>query len=442
MTRLDAEDTIAAISSPPGAAARGIVRLSGPGALAIGLAGFEPDDGRPIPTPERPTWHVGRLRIPAVRPSLPARLALWPAPRTYTGQPLAELHTVGSPPVLRAVLADRLARGARLAEPGEFTLRAFLSGRIDLSRAEAVLGVIEARGERQLRAALAQLAGGLASAIRSLRDRLLDLLAHLEATLDFADEPDVAELARPVLLSGLESAAAEVRRLADGLRVRDRADERPRVVLIGPPNAGKSRLFNALLGAEAALVSPAAGTTRDYLAAPLDCDGLAVELIDTAGLEPGRDPIGARAQSLRDDVAATADLALACASADAPPAPAPPGALPVWTKADLAPAPPGFVSTSAATGAGLPELRTAIADALRARLRDSDAPAVAPLAFEALHRAAESLRTALETLRRDGDADLVAIDLRHALDDLGLIVGQVVTDDLLDRIFGRFCIGK
>ena len=226
-------------------------------------------------------------------------VGLWPGPRTYTGQPLAEIHATGSPPLLRQILAHCLARGARLAEPGEFTLRAFLSGRIDLTQSEAVLGVIDARSPAQLDAALRQLAGGLASPIAGLRDRLADVLAHLEANLDFAEEPDVDPLGREALADSLDEAAAEVDRLADRLRGRDRADGRPRVVLVGPPNAGKSRLFNALLGLDRAIVSPVAGTTRDYLEAPCDCDGLAVDLVDTAGLEAARGPIEGRAQAAR-----------------------------------------------------------------------------------------------------------------------------------------------
>ena len=202
------------------------------------------------------------------------------------------------------------------AAPGEFTLRAFLSGRLDLTRAEAVLGVIDARTPAQLDAALQQLAGGLAGPIVALRDRLLDVLAHLEAGLDFVDEADVDPLGRAALAASLAEAAAEVAALADRLRGRDRPEGHPRVVLVGPPNAGKSRLFNALLGREQALVSPHAGTTRDYLAAPCDCAGLTVELIDTAGDEPATQRDRGPAQDLRSDQVAQADLLLACRSAD------------------------------------------------------------------------------------------------------------------------------
>jgi len=445
---LDPADTIAAVASPPGPGLRGVVRLTGPRAWQIALAGFEADGGGPAPAPTRAEIRPGRLRLAGLRAPLPATVALWPAPRTYTGQPLAEVHTVGAVPVVQLVLADALARGARPAEPGEFTLRAFLCGRLDLTRAEAVVGVIDARSPAQLEAALRQLAGGLATPLARLRDRLLDVLAHLEAGLDFVDEPDVDPLARAELAAELAAAAAEVATLADRLRDRDRPGGMPVVVLAGPPNAGKSRLFNALIGHDRAIVSPRAGTTRDYLSAPCDCAGLAIELVDTAGIEPAAGPIEGRAQALRADQAARADLVLDCRCADvtSPDLPAGPPRLVVWTKADLAPPPPDLgpdsLPTSAADGAGLGRLRAAIAAALSARPADGDAPAgTGPRCRDALRRAGDALRSAAGAVALGGD-ELVAIDLRQAADELGKVVGAVVTDDILDRIFRRFCIGK
>jgi tRNA modification GTPase len=446
VSTLDPTDTIAAVASPPGPRFRGLVRLTGPDAWAIALSGFSPDRDAPLPT--RAERRAGRLAVDGLRPALPAAVALWPGPRTYTGQPLAEIHTVGSPPLVNLVLAHCLTRGARHAEPGEFTLRAFLSGRIDLTRAEAVLGVIDARTPAQLDAALRQLAGGLAGPIAALRDRLLDVLAHLEANLDFAEEPDVDPLGRAALAESLAGSAAEVAALADRLRGRDRPEGYPRVVLVGPPNAGKSRLFNALLGQARALVSPRPGTTRDYLSALCDCDGLSVELIDTAGLESAATAIDDRAQALRADQSARADLLLDCRSADT--APVPPIAsdrprLRVWTKADLDPpdSSSNLLATSAETGAGLDALRRAIAAALRAQAADGDLPATTGARCrDSLVRASLALQSASETLLLGGGDELVAIDLRQALDELGKVVGATVTDDILDRIFRRFCIGK
>lgn len=441
----DLDDAIAATSSAPGPGARGIVRVSGPGAWRIATAGFDP--ARPIDgAASRPSVVRGSYRLAGLRPALPAEVFLWPAPRTYTGQELAEVHAPGSPPLLSRLLAHVLANGARPARPGEFTLRAFLSGRIDLTRAEAVLGVIDARDPRRLDAALEQLAGGLSGPVLALRDRLLDLLAHLEAGLDFVDEADVDPIARAALSADLSREADALDSLTDRLGRRDRAGDAPRVVLAGPPNAGKSRLFNALLGDDRAIVSPLAGTTRDTLSAPCPCDGLLVELVDTAGVEAAAGPIAAEAQARAASEAGRADVVLACTSGDAPPLdlPGDDRTIRVWTKGDLIPPFVGDhpdIVTSAATSAGLDELKRAIAVAIRRRESEPASPSSARCR-DALLRAAASLRSASAAMAAGAGDELIAFDLRSALDDLAEITGVVVADDVLDRIFARFCIGK
>ncbi|WP_165232330.1 tRNA modification GTPase [Aquisphaera insulae] len=452
---LDTNDTIAAISSAPGSAARGIVRLTGPAAFEIASEPFQPlgDDDSPTPPRRRAALHRGTLVVQGLRPRLEASLALWSGPRTYTGQDVAEIHLVGSPPLLDLVLSGCLARGARLAGPGEFTLRAFLNGRLDLTRAEAVLGVIDAANGEQLDAALEQLAGGISAPIVALRDRLLDVTAHVEANLDFVDEHDVDPLADARLAAELESAAAGLRRLLARLTSRDRPSGQPRVVLVGSPNAGKSRLFNALLGEDHAIVSPVAGTTRDYLAARTECDGLAVELIDTAGVEAAWEPIQAQAQEHRGQQAGRAHLVLVCSPVGGGDAPAAgldrgPRALRVRTKCDLEPdnlgaAEDDEIRTSAETGEGLAELRAAIARRLRSLAGEGDLPAsTAARCRGSLARAGESLDAAAEVLRSGLGTELVAIELRAAIDELGKVVGATFTEDILDRIFSRFCIGK
>jgi tRNA modification GTPase len=451
IARLDPADTIAAIASAPGPGFRGIVRVTGPEAIRIALNGFTPDDPLAKLPPKRPRRIAGAYQLEGLRPRLPADLLLWPGPRSHTGQPMAEAHTLGAPPLLQALLAHTMAQGARLAERGEFTLRAFLSGRIDLTRAEAVLGVIDARDQAQLDAALGQLAGGLFHAIAGLRDRLLDTLAHLEAGLDFVEESDVSELGRIALAEDLARGAADLDAMAGRLSSRERVEGNPRVVLVGPPNAGKSRLFNALLGTQRAIVSPTPGTTRDYLTAPCDCDGLTVTLVDTAGAETARSPVEERAQALRDEQAERADLLLDCHPADAPAPTAPVVAparprLEVLTKSDLAPgwdSPSGGLPTSAATGEGLDALKRAIAQAIRAEDEgDSLATTTGARCRDSLTRASASLADASRAVTLELGDELVAIDLRQALDELGKVVGAIVTDDILDRIFARFCIGK
>ena len=447
---LDPSDTIAAIASPAGPAPRGLVRLSGPDAIRLASVSFTADE--PDSSGLGAWLRPGRLAVVGLRRPVAASIAVWPGPRTYTGQDLVEIHTTGAAPVLGLILADCLTRGARLAEPGEFTLRAFLAGRIDLTQSEAVLGVIDAHTPAQLDAALRQLAGGLATPIRTLRDHLADVVAHLEANLDFVEEADVDLLGRAALATSLDQAATEVESLAARLWGRDRADRRPRVVLVGPPNAGKSRLFNALAGGAPAIVSPRAGTTRDYLEAPCPCDGLTVDLVDTAGLEPAATAIEARAQTARADQAALADLILACQSADLRPVGLSPDHIPypnqsvlrVWTKADLGPPPDAtWLATAATTGLGVDALRASIARSIRHRDADGDLPAgTAARCRESLTRAARSLADAARAIQAGAGDEFVAFDLRQALDDLGQVVGAVATDDLLDRIFGRFCIGK
>jgi tRNA modification GTPase len=381
-------------------------------------------------------------------------IAVWPGPRSYTGQDIAEIHLIGSAPLSGLVLSNCLTKGARPAEPGEFTLRAFLSGRLDLTQAEAVLGVIEAQNPAQLDAALRQLAGGLSGPITALRDRLLDLVAHLEANLDFTEEPDVGPVTRASLAHELNDAAENLNAIASQLSERERASGHPRVVLSGPPNAGKSRLFNALLGRDRAIVSPLAGTTRDYLSERCDCDGLAVDLIDTAGFDEPADAVTRDAQGVRAGQAAQADLLLECCSVEDPPAFARsaepcPDRLFVWTKADLGvarhdrPAVQGELHTSAVSGAGLAALKSAVARTLRGR----DAGEGALLCTGArcrgsVTRAAAALRSAAQIILESGGDELVAFDLRLAVDELGIVVGASVTDDILDRIFRRFCIGK
>jgi tRNA modification GTPase len=242
---------------------------------------------------------------------LPIEVGLWPTKRSYTGQPLAELQLIGSPPLLEALLMQLCRSGCRAARPGEFTLRAFLAGRLDLMQAEAVLGVIDAADHVELEQALQQLAGGISQQMGTLRADLLDLLADLEAGLDFVDE-DIEFVSREQLLSRVTAAQRTIAELCDQASRRLQSSARPRVVLAGLPNAGKSTLLNALTGRSAALVSEISGTTRDYLCVPLDRDGLHVDLIDTAGWDSETNGIEAVAQQRRHEQWQQADLIVWC----------------------------------------------------------------------------------------------------------------------------------
>jgi len=456
------EDTIVAIASPPGGAVRGIIRASGPAVLECLAAIFRPIPPADLSSVRVPTAFGGEILLPGFAWPLPGELLFWPGRRSYTRQPTAELHTVGSPPLLEAILAALCQTKARLAQPGEFTLRAFLSGRIDLTQAEAVLGVIEAADADQLNAALAQLAGGLARPLKQLRDQLLDLLAHLEAGFDFADE-DIAFLSPEELALRLDHAADALEKIRAQLHGRSHADHKPRVVLVGRPNVGKSSLFNALAGAPRAIVSPQAGTTRDYLIAELDLDGVRCELVDTAGMALGTGPcdpegeIAAAAQAAARRQAQQATVELFCldSTQDFHPweqqqlASARRARLLVLTKID---APRRLVldrpaiETSALTGKGLAELKAA----LRAKLVESGTPeapygavaSTAARAHDSLRQAAEAIARARQLHQQRAGEELVAAELRLVLEGLGQVAGAVYTDDILDRIFSRFCVGK
>lgn len=446
---LDWEDTIVAIASAPGGATRGVVRMSGPKCLAVLSGCFRPGDGKDLSAVTHPTIIAGELDLGA-GDALPADLFFWPTTRSYTRQPSAELHTLGSPPLLAAAVGALVQAGARLAGPGEFTLRAFLAGRLDLTQAEAVLGVIDARDERRLHAALEQLAGGLAKPLHALREELIDLLSHLEASLDFVDE-DIEFISQAELSRALAVAADRLANIAAQLASRGAENEVVRVVLWGKPNAGKSSLLNALVGAEAALVSPTAGTTRDYLVRRTTIAGREIELCDTAGVTEADDSLAAAAQRMTSTAAERGDLRLICIDRSQPFAdelPPPDGpALLVWTKGDL-PAAAALetsypqVTTSASDGSGLAELRSALTRLLETHFAGDSLSATAARSRESLRLATESLARARQLATHGGGEELVAAELRIALDELGQIVGAVYTDDLLDRIFSRFCIGK
>jgi len=454
------DDTITAIASPPGGGARGIVRLSGPNTLDILRRSVHIDGNCELSAASPLSAIGGALRLSGIESRLPCDVYLWPEGRSYTGGPMAEIHTLGSPPLLQAALRTFCELGARMAEPGEFTLRAFLAGRIDLTQAEAVLGVIDAADPTELNAALVQLAGGLAEPLHRLRDTLVDVLAELEAGLDFADE-DLPFIGRDQLIGQLSEAIEQVTRLTDRVDSRGEAVERIRVVLTGLPNSGKSSLFNALVRGPGALVSEQPGTTRDYLTAELDlgsviCQGVKCQLIDTAGIESDAamsiaGGVRQAAQVATSEQAGLANVTILCLDSSCPTderqRSVPGQQILVWTKMDLTQQADSLsdgMSVSSLTGQGVDELRDALRLAVLAA-GASGGEVVAGTAIrcrESLRLARDSLTRALDIIRLDAGEELVAVEVRVALDELGKVVGAVYTEDLLDRIFSRFCIGK
>ena len=438
----DLSDTIVALSSAPGPGGRAIVRLSGPDSLSL----LGPVFTSAVPLERKRRRWEGDLRLEGIHSPLPADLYLWPAPHSLTGQDVVEIHTLSCPPLVELLVAAVLRAGARAARPGEFTLRGFLAGKLDLTRVEATLGVIEAGSRAELKQALAQLAGGVTRPLEELRNDLLDLLADVEAGLDFSEE-DLHFVNQPELLKRLARGLALVTLIGKQLEQRSAGEGPFRVVLVGRPNVGKSSLFNALGGA--ALVSPEAGTTRDYLTQRLEVEGTAIELVDTAGWHSPNGAIEMQAQELGREQAGRADLLLLCVEAGvalsaeegglldckAPPVVA------VATKCDRAESLSEALPTSAVTGAGLEKLRSVLAERARSHAR----PALAPSLSRCRHHVAaclENLRRAHSAALFSDPAEVLALELRGALDQLGEMVGAVYTDDLLDRIFSRFCIGK
>ena len=440
-------DTIFALSTARGRSAIAVIRVSGPRATAA-LAALAP---RARPQPRIAI--LARLRDPATGEPIDDALALWfPAPKSETGEDVVELQVHGGRAVIAGVL-DALASlpGFRPAEPGEFTKRALLNGKVDLTAAEGLLDLVDAETAAQRRQALRQMEGGLAVLYEDWRGRLIRALAHLEADIDFADEDLPRDLAVEAI-GGLRKLAAEIRAHLSDRRRGEVLREGLSVAILGAPNVGKSSLMNALTRRETAIVSSIAGTTRDVVEARIDLGGYPILLADTAGLREAvddSDPIereGIRRALAR---AENADLRLlvfvaGCAPDAAIAELAGRDSILVANKADLLspaakPEPSNVMLVSATTGQGLDALRARLLAEAEARMGTGDTPAIT----RARHRSALSECVAsLERAEKAQSAELVAEDVRLAVRALGRITGRVEVDDLLDVIFREFCIGK
>jgi tRNA modification GTPase len=453
-------DTIAAISTPLGEGGLAVVRVSGPAALTVAEACFRPvGKSARRPTLARShTIHYGKVvrRGQVVDEVL---LAVLRAPRTYTREDMVEISCHGGLLPAKLVLDTVLASGARLAQPGEFTKRAFLNGRLDLAQAEAVADLIHSRTELALAAANEQLGGKLSQRINLLRDELLRALAHIEAHIDFPDE-DIAPDTREQLLQRFQQSVAfmdELLRTADEGQVLRRGI---RAAIVGRPNVGKSSLLNQLLGRDRAIVSPIPGTTRDTIEETANVRGLPVVLIDTAGLRESSDAIEGEGVRRSRQTLAQAELILHVLDAAEPLTAederylaefAGKKRLLVRNKCDRPrrlvlpsdmPAP--VVEVSCLTGQGLDALKDALkeliwAGEIRAEMLQV---MINSRHQDALRRAREAAVRALDALRQDLTLELVALELRIAVNAVGEIVGKTTTEDLLDSIFSQFCIGK
>ncbi len=456
---MDTTAVILAVASPPGRSLRGIVRASGPGCFAL----LEPH----VPGPWSRAVRCTHLRADGLE--LACIVHIFEGPRSYTGEDSVEIQIPGNPALLTRVIETLLVSGrrrdleVRRAEAGEFSARAFLNGRLSLTEAEGVAATIAARSDAQLRAAGLLAAGALGRLAHELSDTLAGALALVEAGIDFTDQEDVVAIAPRELLDILVPSRDRVETLLARSVGTEQLEAIPWVVLTGETNAGKSTLFNALLGHPRAVVGDAPGTTRDGLNEPLTIQtpqGPAeIMLVDLAGADPGESLLNRQMQSAARQAIDRAELVIHCVPDE--PARASPGdrELLVRTKSDLAstPGPPGSpgppttgVAVSAVTGAGITTLLDAIAGRLanRAVSLAADALALEPRHEAALRGAQYNLDDAIELVhpvrdqRQLPQPELVAAALRLALDDLATLAGNVTPDDVLGRIFATFCVGK
>jgi tRNA modification GTPase len=434
-------DTIAALSTPPGEGALAVVRISGPQAWDIARKIFH---GAREFVPRRA--HLGRI-VNADGVIDEVVLTAWRGPASYTGEDVVELCGHGGALVSAQVLRAVLAAGARAAGPGEFTQRAFLNGKMDLTQAEAVMDLIRAQTPLAARAAAEQLRGRIGDEISAIREALLDIVAHVEAYIDFPDEdidPDTGASMRGRLVTTRERIAKLLATADEGRLLR----EGVRLAICGRPNAGKSSLLNRLLGYDRAIVSPTPGTTRDTIEESLSLRGIPFRVIDTAGLRETADAIEREGVHRARAAVERADVVLRVIDATEPEAlgdpPVSADEILVLNKIDLAPTQTSTLGISCSTGVGLDALIDTIVSRVHAEpagARDSFA-AINARHQSCLQRAAVALDAALERFDAGAEPEFVAVDLRAALDAAGEVVGVVDTEDILGRIFSSFCIGK
>jgi tRNA modification GTPase len=437
-------DTIAAIATPPGEGAIAMVRISGPDAAPILARIFK--SSAKTPAPRQATFgkiHDGEEVLDQVL------VTTFQAPASFTGEDMAEITCHGGILLAARILETVLRSGARAADAGEFSQRAFFNGKIDLTRAEAIMDIIRARTAPALRAAALQLEGRLGKEIMALRDTVLEVVAHIEAWIDFPEE-GIDPATGLHLLAKINAALERTQRLlstADEGRV---LREGIRVAIVGLPNAGKSSLLNRLLGMDRAIVSEVPGTTRDTIEESACLRGILFRLTDTAGLRETNDPVEREGVARSGRAMESADLVLHIfdASATTPPAPLNDREILVANKCDLLPTESlkhtGAIAVSSLTGEGFDALLDAMTNANGSKHAGTgDSLAAINARHKALlESAATSLRAGAELVQTSAPPELAAVELRSALDALGRIVGATDTEDILGEIFSRFCIGK
>ncbi len=450
-------DTISAISTPQGEGAIGIVRLSGPEAIAITERIFF---GKILSEQAGHTLHFGSIRK-GEKILDEVVVGLFRAPHSYTGEDVVEISCHASPYIMQTLLQLTFEKGARPAKPGEFTLRAFLNGKMDLSQAEAVADLIASGSEAAHELAMKQMRGGFSGEISRLREQLIHFASMIELELDFSEE-DVEFANRQELIDLVENIRKLIRSLSESFRLGNVLKNGVATVIAGRPNAGKSTLLNALLKEERAIVSDIPGTTRDTIEELINIEGILFRLIDTAGLRDASDKIEAMGvgRTWEEINRSTLVIYLFDLAATGPEALEKdlkrlPGHIPVilaGNKSDLATAEkkeaikarwPGALILSSLKGENLESLNRALIGALRAENWQQESTIVSNARhFHALQKADEALQNVLDGIGQQVSGEFLALDIRTALDALGEISGEVSSDDLLGNIFSKFCIGK
>lgn len=458
------EDTIAAIATAIGEGGIGIVRVSGPKAVTVAGGLFRSISGRPAAKQQSFSAAYGHIVDPATGQTVDEVLLLiMRAPRSYTREDVVEIHCHGGPLPLRRILGLMLSAGTRLAEPGEFTKRAFLNGRLDLSQAEAVIDVIRAKTDASLRMAVGHLGGVFSDKVRAFRHEILGLVAHLEAAIDFPED-DIEELTARDVATAADKLRADIDRLLSTAQTGRILREGLATVIIGKPNVGKSSLLNALLGEKRAIVTEIPGTTRDIIEEYVNIGGIPIKVVDTAGIRATADVVERIGVARAREAVAQADLVLLLLDASAPLAPedkevmsllAGRPAIVLVNKTDLpaiidmaevlryVPDKP-VIRISALEGTGVEQLEKAIVEMVY-----SGGVSQAEGAFvnnvrhsRILEEARDSLAAAVATADAGMPPDCIVVDLRAAWEKLGEVIGETVGEDIIDQIFTQFCLGK
>jgi tRNA modification GTPase len=456
------EDTIAAIATPKGVGGIGIIRISGPKAEEIGHRLFKPKKD-PFPLQSHHLYYGNIVSLDTGAILDEALISIMRKPHSYTGEDTIEINCHGGPVVLEAVLQEALKAGSRLAEPGEFTKRAYCNGRLDLAQAEAVIDVIMAQSNRGLRLALSHLSGNVSKKVQSLRSSLIEILAQVETLIDFTEE-DIDISPSSELSDAIQHTIDDIEEILatynEGKTVRDGLS----IIITGKPNVGKSSLLNRLLGEKRAIITPVPGTTRDFIEEALLIKGIPVKLIDTAGIREVKDQIEAEGIKLVWEKVASADVViilldgstcitqedmevieknkgkeiiLAINKSDLPPQ---------IQDNDLEKIIPGAdpLLISAKYGDGISQLKQQIYELAVGNKRTTESDVVLSnlrhkIAFE---KARDLLTAACNNIRQGVSPELTAFDIKESLEHLGDIIGETTNEDVLDRIFSTFCIGK